>query len=299
MIPLVNQELFTKESMQARNPRLQKIYSGKHGSTKFVATGSRNQEIVTVSSIFNKEKKETDASTTPQQWIGKVGLPSGSLRNNQVAIVSRTEQQINRDSIREKIALDLYGELGKDRFEVPNTRLSMQPIDDGFITNDDLAEEWIAQGIESCLRVVSRKIKGFTPFAQAKTLDAAGKAITLMDYIRQNHCPPETIQTPVGTSVPLRGLIELLAAGRVLADPNIIGVNGEYAGFKWVCDQTGSIIAAQVVKVDAGSALQFNDAGVFMQHLAQPKDLQIAEEPGCEVEWIQFSQSIQYHQSSD
>jgi len=76
------------------------------------------------------------------KWIGKVGLPTGFFRNDPATIRSRTKKEINSDTIREKLAYDLYQELGRGLFLVPKTRLSNQPIVDRFNTTHRLALYW-------------------------------------------------------------------------------------------------------------------------------------------------------------
>ena len=79
-----------------------------------------------------------------------------------------------------------------------------------------------------------------------------------LGYIKKYRRPPETLLTPDGISVPLRGMMGLLVVGRVLADVDLLGGAGGNAGFYWI-EEKGVIIAAQTVKIDPGFSFCCSD----------------------------------------
>lgn len=161
--------------------------------------------------------------------------------------------------MKEKLASDLYQELGRKLFQVPSTRLSIQPIRDPFM--EEKYPQVIGgfvddRGITECLRIMSCFIEGYQNFQHAKTFDQ-GRPIPFIEYIEQYHRPPETILTPTGISVPLNGFMSLLAVARILADVDVLGGSGGNAGFVWVKNEAGDILGMRIVKIDPGFAFTF------------------------------------------
>ncbi len=222
------------------------IYTGKKGKLLQFEAIAEKAGGTALGTIFKKSE---------HKWIGKVGMPTGILRNDPLTIRRRTRKEINLDTIREKLAYDLYQELGRGLFSVPKTRLSQQRIMDQFTTTHFLAMEWVSQGIQDSLRIMSRFVEGYQDFEKAKTEDG-GEAIAFMEYIKRHHRPPETLLTPEGRSVPLKGVMSLLTVGRCLADTDVLGGSGGNAGFIWKEDAQG-IQSAQAVKIDPGESFKF------------------------------------------
>ena len=159
--------------------------------------------------------------------------------------------------MREKIAFDLYQELGRGVYIVPKSRLAYQPIENAFTEWHGLTRYWVSKGVSHSLRVMSDFIKGYQDFSKAQTLDK-GVVISFMAYIALYHVPPETILTPTGKSVPLKGFMSLLGVARLLADIDVLGGRGSNAGFIWI-QEGPHIVGAQVVKIDPGFAFSFSE----------------------------------------
>jgi hypothetical protein len=138
-----------------------------------------------LTSIF---KKETDPRPTVQRWIGKVGLPNGLLRNEIASIATRTLAEMNLDTICEKIAADLYKELGRGLFEVPKTKLTHLPVMDNFAQANSLAQAHVQQGITEALRIMSRFVTDYLDLAKIKTREGE-VTLSFMDYLRKHHRP--------------------------------------------------------------------------------------------------------------
>ena len=188
-------------------------------------------------------------------WIGKIGEATGLLSNDPSSIRTRTRKDLNLNAIQEKIACDSYTLLGKDFYETPRTCLSKQPVLDNFTLDHILAQEFARFGIAETLRVMSRFVEAYQDFTHAYHLHQ-GEKIELIEYLRREHRPPEEIYTPEGKPVPLMGLIELLAVGRILGDTDLLGGGGGNGGFIWVRNNANEIIQARAVKIDPGYAFQ-------------------------------------------
>jgi hypothetical protein len=205
---------------------------------------------------------ESDQGPQSPTLLGKVGEPSGLLRDDAESVRSRTRWQINVDTMREKAAADMFQGLSYGRYQTPVTCLSRQPVMDKFTLGHELARHWASQNISDTLRVMSQMIEGYRDFTHARTqLDR--DSISFIDFIEQSHRPPETLCTPKGNVVPLLGMMEMCAAFRLLSDTDALGGNGHNAGFVWEKDADGEIIAARAVKIDPGYAFQFAETNII------------------------------------
>ena len=287
---LVKPEPITKEEILAHDPHAVCIYGGKKGPIAFVPHRQKSAGSA-LGAIF---KKTIDTSENPKEWMGKVGELNGLLKDDPASVRTITRKEINISVTREKIAADLYKELSEGMFDVPKTRLAELPVIDRFTERDFLAIEWVRRGITNTLRVMSRFVDGYHDFAKARTRED-GVDYSFMGYIEKFHRPPDFLLTEEGVPVPLKGLIELLAVGRIVADTDMIGGGGENAGFKWVYDDHGTIIGAQTVKIDPGYAFQFKTAANWLfnklqnkhaQRLENDRDIQIANNhQGVTIKW--------------
>ena len=263
----VKPEPITKKGIQTYNRQTLYIYEGKNGPITFEPHREK-KEGSALGSIF---KKTTDTSVNPKEWMGKVGDRNGLLKNDPRSRRTVTRIEINISATQEKIAADLYKELGRGMFDVPKTRLAKLPVSDRFTEQHFLAIDWVEREITETLRVMSRFVDGYHDFAQARTREG-GRDYSFTEYIQEYHRPPDFLLTEEGVLVPLHGLIELLAVGRILADTDLIGGDGGNAGFKWVYDDNGTIIGTQAVKIDPGYAFQFKTPTNWLFNKRQDKD---------------------------
>ena len=188
----VRPQPITKRRIQEHNPQLIRIYDGKKGPITFVAIA----EKVGGTALGSICKKETDTRPKPRRWMGKVGMPSGLLRNNPLSTTSRDLSEMNLDTIREKIAADLYKEFGLGHYHVPKTRLATLPLMDPYTRTHGLALHFAGQKIHQTLRVVAQFEENYQDFQNIKTQDKTNQPIPFMSYLEENHRPPETILTP-------------------------------------------------------------------------------------------------------
>lgn len=217
------------------------------------------------------------------------------------------------------LAYSCYAALGSEVVMTPKSSLFLDPHRDEVIsTAQSVASSASvhAYGIES-LKMVFYPIEGYQNFLSAQTKDKNGRVFTFIDYIRTTHRLPETLISPEGTSVPLRGAVGLLAIARILADIAPIGQEGKNAGFVWVTDTDGKIIAAQTVHaaqtgLTARTATSCSNRFFHFRvstnrayglcckdermparthYLKNPgiKDLQICEDDSLKISWNQLS----------
>jgi hypothetical protein len=183
--------------------------------------------------------------------IGKRPGPSTSLERGV------TQGEMFLKMIFMKLANDCYQVLGEGIVITPESCLSEESTIDSAtplvsssvpITESSSASASTdPYGIQS-LKLKFNPINGYRDFRDAKTKDKDGGELSFIDFIRTYHRPPETLITPEGTSVPLKGIVGFLALARVLADIDPIGKIGKNAGFVWVTDEGGQIIAAQTAQ---------------------------------------------------
>jgi len=242
---LVNPEPITVKGIKTFHPAFFHIYSGKKDIIHQFKVVAEKKPGCSLGAIFQKTTKD-------QNWMGKVGEPKGLLRNDPHSVRTRNKIEMNLDTIREKLAYDLFQELGRGLFLVPKTRLSLQPIRDPFNLSHWVANDWVQNGITESLRIMSCFMDGYSDLAHATTLDGNEK-MGFMKYLEKYHRSPETILNPEGHSVPLEGIMELLAVGRCLADVDLLGGAGLNAGFIWEKENR----SARAVKIDPGYAFSF------------------------------------------
>lgn len=247
----INPEPLTKKSIQENNRQIHLIYTDKQGNKlAFVAVAAKTGGSA-FGTIFSK-------GASSRQWIGKIGDSRSLLQK-----CSYTFEDMNMDAIFEKLATDLYEELGRGFFKLPKTRLSMLPLINAFGPDkprwplDSLFKFIQKNSGKSSLRIMSKYVEGYQDFKNATTSDLDSTSIAFIDFIKKWRRPPESLLSPQGQTVPLYGLIEIIAVGRVLADTDLLGGMCDNAGFVWTSDN-GKIVSAHAVKIDPGKAFQFS-----------------------------------------
>ena len=265
----INPEPITVKGIKQFNPALFYIYVGKKGNIPKFCVVAEKTEGASLGTIFKKAHKlEQDA-----RWLGKIGALQGRF-GEAYSLGTRIEKDTNLDVIFEKLAYDLFYELGRGFFKVPKTRLSLQPVSDKFLK--DRPERGQLGAVKETVRIMSRYIKGYHDLGEAKTLlPDCGLEINFKDYLFNYHRPPEKVLTPDGRLVPIQGVMELLAVGRCLADIDILGGRCSNAGFVWELGADGVISHARAVKIDPGYAFYCIDSncGNLVMDLALERSL--------------------------
>ncbi|MGZ3633199.1 MAG: hypothetical protein ACXWM7_02570, partial [Parachlamydiaceae bacterium] len=239
------------------NQQIFRIYKGKHDRLdRYVPSGAKGGGCA-LGTVYNKISFKTNQPKGA--WLGKVGAPKGLLRHDPDTYRTRTEKEINFDTIREKLAYDLYQEFGRGYFQVPKTRLSRQPLVDSFKPTtlpSGMFRIVCRNALTNTLRIMSRFVEGYLDFKHARVPDYDGQPTSFIEFIEKWHRPPEQLLTEEGQAVPLFGLMETIAVGRILADTDLLGGTGDNAGFIWI-KEGGEIVGAQTVKIDPGCAFCF------------------------------------------
>lgn len=283
-------------------PHLIHIYSGKEGKPLNFRVIGFKSEGSSIGSIFEKERILSDSHKIKplKKWLGKIGAVN-FLLSKQIKTIETLVRGMNLSAIGEKIASDCYKELSQDAFFVPKTRLSNQPIIDlftkrhpslkgllGLLSSVSLdgsqnAAEKAEEQLTS-LRVMSQFVDGYINLGETYSLDDKYQPILFCDYIKKFCRPPEQIIGPEGVVVKILGMMELLATGRMLADPDIFGGSGMNAGIVWVRNETEKVISAKIVKVDPAAAFNVKTSFVYQvnpnwviskeDQLEDPRDIQ-------------------------
>ncbi len=188
------------------------------------------------------------------KWMGKMGDPQRITKDPPFPKAKLLTWQINLGAILEKIGRDLYSLFAKGRFIVPPTYLSRLKTINPFIASEKA--KMLLVDVEESLQVMSKMVNGYNDLATA-TIRVAGEKVKFTQFIETYHRFPEKILTSKGEEVPLEGSMEMLAAIRLLADTDGIGGDARNAGFIWMKDGKGKIVAARCVKIDPGYSFQF------------------------------------------
>src|SRR5207244_1792649 len=86
-----------------------------------------------------------------------------------------------------------------------------------------------------------------------------GDDISFMEYIHQYGHPSETVYIPnTAQTVPVYGLMAVLAAATSLADCDVLGNVGMNCGLIFLKNTEGKVYEALVVKIDPGYAFEYN-----------------------------------------
>ncbi|MGZ3798153.1 MAG: hypothetical protein ACXVB1_17405, partial [Pseudobdellovibrionaceae bacterium] len=252
----ITPQQLTVQGICAYNQQIFRIYKGKHDRLYEYVPYAKKSGGSALGTIYNRISSKTNQSKT---WLGKVGNPKGLLRNNPDTYRTRTEKEINLDGIREKLAYDLYQEFGRGYFQVPKTRLSRQPLVDSFKPTSlpsGMFHIVCRNDLTNTLRIMSRFVKDYLDFKHARVPDHDGQPTSFIGFIEKWHRPPLELLTDEGKAVPLFGLMETIAVGRILADTDLLGGTGDNAGFIWI-KEGDEIVGAQTVKIDPGCAFCF------------------------------------------
>ncbi|MGZ3732670.1 MAG: NACHT domain-containing protein, partial [Parachlamydiaceae bacterium] len=254
----INPQPLTLKGICQHNKAILHIYTGKNPNKidTYRATRAKNGGCA-LGAIHEQTTLKTYRSA--REWLGKVGAPKGLLRHNTDTYCTRTEKEINIDTIREKLAYDLYKELGRGYFEVPRTRLARQPFVDEFMPSSMSLTMFMIVNrdvIQDTLRIMSRLVDGYSDFKHAKVLDSNQQSIPFLEFIKTYHRPPEELLTAEGKTVPLYGFMEMIAVARILGDTDALGGTADNAGFVWI-KENDEIVGAQTYKIDPGCAFCF------------------------------------------
>ena len=202
----------------------------------------------------------------------RVCVSSALLQRADVALTTRRRQaRTVVSAITELFAADVYAALGRGAFYVPQHRLAVLPRMNQFTRDNALAialdeeiratapgstcglfilSQWVAEyrdlaDLGGCLREQAPAVVG----AVAGDLPEGRPFMACLE----EGWVPQSVRLERGVVVPILGLMEVLAASRLLADTDVLGGGGKNAGFvvERDGDGRGRPLAVRVVKVRA------------------------------------------------
>lgn len=246
------------------------------------------------------------------RWLGKIGGANDNLPMDKfLPDRSIIRRGANWDATKEKIASDFYYLLALEsgqKFIAPETLLANLPIINQFTQNNPLANailDEINYGRENkkmnAIHIMSKWMDGYTDLANASVKNSDGNIIPYFEHFQNTGILSDTIIVD-GKEIPLEGLLELLAAARLLGDIDVFGNSGGNVGFVLIPDQQGKPEFAQIVKIDPGYAFTVNGQSQLFAALnpsASPdclslkdlKDIQIGTTSETLVQWSCLTQN--------
>jgi hypothetical protein len=249
--------------------------------------------------------------TKSKRYMAKSGIPQDQDKVS-VTLSSRRESHYRSylAIVKELIAAQLYTLLGHGAFYVPKHRLHRMDIINEQTKDNALAvalmkevnlgrpaTEQITQG----LHLLARWIEGYQDLAKLTTcyLDADDQEPTSFQTLVEAGRVPEYAHIE-GKRLPILGLMEIMAASRLLGDTDVLGGGAMNAGFV-VERKNGQPVAIRVMKIDAGEAFSWSaEHNQFAQFfsplseakkLADPKDLQFGNMQPKVILWGKLLES--------
>jgi hypothetical protein len=209
---------------------------------------------------------EVKGAHTGAQWIGKLGSYDASTTTVS-APRSAQRRGFSRDAIKEKIATDFCWTLTLTwcpelRYETARAQLSRLPIMNEFLHDHAFAVA-LAQEVTSHdgkhVHILSQLVDGYHDVKQAQVpvQDGADPNNThsFEEHLNLGAGVPKQIAVD-GKFVPLRGMISLLVAARLLMDIDVLGDSCCNAGYVLRTDASNRVYG-QVINIDLGYAFSF------------------------------------------
>lgn len=257
-------EKINPEIIRINFPRTLLIYTDKKGRIPEYVPCAKKTGGCAVGTIYRKTVQSEEQALVQSEekgslWIGKIGQPGDALKDEKLTYRTRIKRETDIDAMREKIASDGYELIGNTAFHVPRTALSELMVVNDFMQNQipfSMFDIINNPAFTTTLRIMSRFVDGYMNFQQAKTRDSDGKIISFVEFLQIKHRPPTHLVTPEGEEVPLFGVIEMIAAGRILGDTDVLGGRCDNGGFVWVKEEE-KIVRAETFKIDPGCAFNF------------------------------------------
>ena len=252
----------SRESEDESHQNLYKfIWESFHGKIPEFIPVEAKTEGYTLGAWFVKKTDKSDSKN--RRWLGKFGVPTGY--NKELSLSSQNFQKhAFLDSAIEKISTELFGWLSPT-YIVPKILLAYMPIENRFTTQNILfshIKEKIQknnpdQGMLKTVFVMSKCVIGYRDLCKLNVQMEEKRVLPFMDFIDQTGSIPSRVLVD-GESMVLRGLMELLAAARLLGDTDCLGGGGKSAGFVVIQTPETKRKEAFVVKIDSGFSFNFD-----------------------------------------
>lgn len=277
--------------------RLGRIWKGKYGEPLYVPVGAKLDGSA-IGAIYLKEKTKPGATGTRRRWLGRTGGRAFSTR-------SLLQRGAPMNPVRELIAAHAYDLLANNSYIVPKNRLAKLPLINRFTETHLVAQELLTsmnrgrpEAVTETVHLMSKWIENYANLGTAQVY-YEGTCIPMMTYIEIHRQIPTNIVVD-GREIPLVGVIEILAASRLLGDTDVFGREGKNTGFIIERDLVGVPIQAKAVKINAGSAFNFqgvdnrlsqsfHTSAPSSTRLADRRDIQFGNRQTYDIEWVSLS----------
>eukprot|EP00750_Incisomonas_marina_P019403 INCI3314.2.p1 GENE.INCI3314.2~~INCI3314.2.p1 ORF type:complete len:1026 (+),score=163.40 INCI3314.2:223-3078(+) len=222
--------------------QLFRVWTGRYSSApvewRAVGPKTSGSEIGAVYEKLHTRDPNSDAPR--KRWLGKFSLGDAS-------------------SVSELVACHAYYILSRGQFVVPKTRLAMLPLANDFTRGHLTVAAHIEKyGSKPLPHTMSKLVEGYVDLKDVVAVDSEGNHCTVKECFEKDQAPPARLyHVQQQAVVPLRGLVEVLACGVLLADVDVIGASYTNAGVLWQFGPTGRVVGATAVKVDAGCSFCF------------------------------------------
>ena len=251
---------------------LECVWTGKNKTTLPIYTPvAEKTKGSFVGSIY--EKSSTTSKNPGKQnsrWLGKLGMANPNVHSKNTLSISKMRRGTNRDAVKEKIASDFYYLLACASdlaFDVPKARLAELPIMNPYTEKNELAKFILEEmnhnsgsgkPITHAIHIMSKWVNDYQDLAEAQVCNTQGMIVPYLTHLKETGCLSDTIFVK-DKIIPLTGLLELLAAARLLGDVDVLGNGGTNTGFIVQEDLRGTPISAKIVKIDPGFVFTVNE----------------------------------------
>lgn len=282
--------------------RLRRVWKGKYGEPVYVPDRAKPAGSA-VGALYLKHKTKPGAAGERRLWFGKMGSSPNKQESGILSAQNLFHRWVPVNAIHEKVAADAYDLLSGDAYIVPKHRLSRLPLVNAFTHSNAWVQFVFSQLNDGdseqdvkTVHVMSKWLEGYRNLHNAR-VRIGSAVVPIMEYIESQRRVPERIMIE-GRAIPLIGMMEILAASRLLGDIDALGVSGENAGFIIERDTSGAPTCARAVKIDVGYAFSFRvEANLFYQSfhpeaispLADLRDIQFAAEQRVDIQWSRLS----------
>lgn len=242
---------------------LERVWGGKYQQVPIYNPVGPKPAGAYPGAIFEKSHTSPDPKNSLKHWLGKPGVKEDIGDKKGSALEGRLARRLSRDALREKIAADCYEALclfSGSAYRLPKHRLAWLPILNPYTETHritkSILEEAREEGIEltHTTYIMSKIVPDYQDLSKAQVKTAEGTQ-SYLGLLKRGEVSDTLLVE--GKEIPLLGLMELLAASRLLSDIDVLGNNLTNAGFS-VVRQRGEPRYAYVIKIDPGWAFSFS-----------------------------------------
>lgn len=292
-----------------KTPSMLRVWGGKYtaGQQPHYTPAGPKPGGDAIGAIFDKDRTKPRVEDAPKRWMGKVGARA-AMPTESTARASRSLMRIGtvRDSIREKVAADLYHVLGHGDYAVPKTRLAVLPIENEHTRAHALTPyvlEDLNRGrspearVTDGVYVMSKWVDGYKDLATLEGCVVGGERLNFMVCLERG-IVPELVEME-GQQIPLKGVMSVMAVSRLLADTDVLGGGAKNTGFVVERSEADQVTGIRIVKIDTGNSFNFTgEDNQLLQSfnrwsralkLTDKRDLQYGNMQPVAIQWERLS----------